>query len=178
MSRQKIIRRLLYLRNWEFLNIFLLPAFLYSTLVRLKTPNWQPFAYGMFVLCLILAQGTFYWHLKLQSVYKNTLDLPSYFKSMFSTFKWVNVALLSMYPIFMIGNCIVSFLPFQVSFWSNALFAFVILEQINYYHYQLSHDNLNDIRFFIKHKKIRRAPLYIDLQRASKQVREHNKTCA
>jgi len=172
MSRQKIIRRLLYLRNWEFANIFLLPAFLYFTLVRLNIPDWQPFAYSMFVLCVILAQGTFYWHLKLQSVYKNTLDLPSYFKQTFTTFKWMNVTLLSMYPIFMIANRITPFIPFQVSFWSNALFVFVILEQINYYHYQLSHDNLSDIRFLIKYKRIRRSPLYVDLQRASNRVQE------
>lgn len=170
MSRQTIIRRLRYLRNWEFPNIILLPAFLYFSLVRLKTSNWQPFAYSMFVLCIILAQGTFYWHLKLQSVYKNTLDLPSYFKQMFSAFKWINIALLSLYPILMIGNRITPFIPFQASFWSNALFVFVVLEQINYYHYQLSHDNLNDIRFLIKNKKIRRSPLYVDLQRASKQI--------
>lgn len=172
MSRHNIIRHLLYLRNWEFVNILLLPAFLSFTLIRLKTPNWQPFAYSMFVLCIILAQGTFYWYLKLQSVYKNTQDLPSYFKQTFSAFKGVNVALLSMYLVFMIGNRITTFIPFQVSFWSNALFVFVILEQINYYHYQLSHDSLNDIRFLIKHKRIRRSPLYVDLQRASKRVPE------
>jgi hypothetical protein len=172
MSRQNIIRRLRYLRNWEFINIFLLPAILYFTLMRQKTPNWQPFAFGMFVICIILAQGTFYWHLKLQSVYKNELVLPSYFERAFSLFKWVNVALLSIYPILMIANRITPLVHFQTSFWSNALFLFALLEQVNYYHYQLSHDNLNDIRFLIKHKKFRRSPLYVDLQRTSKRVPE------
>ena len=169
MNRQTIIRRLRYLRNWEFFNIFLLPALL---LTRLRTPNWQPYAYSMFVLCAILAQGAFYWHLKLQSVYKNTSDLPSYFMWTFSNFKRINIVLLFMYPIFMIINSFTSLIPFQTSFWSNALFAFAILEQINYYHYQLSHDNLNDLQFLIKHKKIRKSPLCVDLQRVSKQIRE------
>lgn len=174
MSRQNIIRRLLYLRNWEFMNIFLLPAFLYFTLNRLQTSNWPPFAFGMFVICVILAQGTFYWHLKLQSVYKNEPELPSYFGRTFSFFKWVNVILLSFYPVLMIGSRITSLIPFRISFWSNALFLFAILEHVNYYHYQLSHDNLNDIRFLIRHRKIRRSPLSIDLQRTSKRVAERN----
>jgi hypothetical protein len=110
----------------------------------------------------------------LQSVYKNELELPSYFGRTFSFFKRVNVILLSFYPVLMIASRITSLIPFRISFWSNALFLFAILEHVNYYHYQLSHDNLNDIRFLIRHRKIRRSPLSIDLQRTSKQVAERN----
>ena len=172
MIRQNIIRRLLYLRNWEFINIFFLPACLYSALTSLKVQDWQPYVYGMFVICSILAQGVFYWHLKLQVVRKKETALPVYFNRLFSLFKWTIVVLLSIYPVLVICGPITSFIIFRVSVWSNAIFLFAILEYINYYHYQLSHDNLNDIRFLMKHKKLRRSPLNVDLQKNQGQSRK------
>jgi len=172
MRRQNIIHRLLYLRNWEFVNIFLLPSCLYFTLTLLKVQNWQAYAFSMFVICVVLAQGVFYWHLKLQTIYKNKIALPSYFHQIFSVFKWANVVLLSIYPVLIIGSKITALINFRVSIWSNTIFLFAIIEYINYYHYQLSHDNLNDIRYLMKHKKIRRAPLYVDLQKHKEQIRK------
>jgi len=174
MNRQNLIRRLLYLRNWEFINIFFLPICLYISLNSIKVQQWQPYVFSIFVLCVILAQGTFYWHLKLRTIYKSGIGLPSYFHQFFSFFKWVNVVLLFIYPVLIISNKITSLINFQVSAWSNALFLFVILEYINYYHYQLSHDNLNDICYLIEHKKIRRSPLYIDLQKDKERARKQN----
>lgn len=69
------------------------------------------------------------------------------------------------YPILVASNKLLSPIDFQASLWSNGIFLFAILEYVNYYHYQLSHDNINDIRYLIKHRKIRRSPLYVDLQR-------------
>jgi len=165
MNRQNIVRRLLYLRNWEFANIFLLPLFLYISLRTSDVEDWRPYAVGIFIVCFILAQGSFYWHLKLQSVYRNKLTLPSYFRRTFSAFKWVNIVLLLTYPLLVVLSRGFSLFDFQASFWSNAIFVFAILEYVNYYHYQLSHDNLNDIRYLILHRKIRPSPLSIDLQK-------------
>ena len=58
---------------------------------------------------------------------------------------------------------------FQASIWSNLLFLFAVLEYINYYHYQLSHDNMNDLRYLFKYKKIRRSPLFMDMLRNQKR---------
>lgn len=174
MNRQNIINRLLYLRNWEFINIFLLPVCLYITLASLKVQNWQPYAFSVFIICVILMQGTFYWHLKLRAILKNETTLPSYFSQTFSIFKLVNIVLLSIYLVLIISSQTISFTNFQVTVWSNAIFIFAILEHINYYHYQLSHDNLNDINYLIRHKKIRRSPLCIDLQKNKERVLKQN----
>jgi len=167
MSRQHIIKRLLYLRNWEFANIFFLPLCLYLSLTTLKVEHWQPYALSCVFVCVIFAQGTLYWHLKLQTIYKNTLALPPYFYRTFSTFNQGNIIMLLSYPVLMLLNPTTALITFQTSVWSHALFLFAILEYINYYHYQLSHDNMNDIRFLLRHKKIRRAPLYVDLHRGN-----------
>jgi len=170
MSRQYLIRRLLYLRNWEFANIFLLPACIYLTLTSFKVQEFQPYTFSVILLCLILAQGSFYWHLQLRAIQRNTTELPSFFYPTFSLFRRANVVLMAIYPILVIGNPMTTFIHFQTSLWSNALFVFVLLEHVNYYHYQLSHDNLNDSRFLMEHKKIRKSPLWVDLQRAQKKT--------
>ncbi len=162
MNRQNIIRRLLYLRNWEFANIFILPIAMYAILKSLNINNWWAYIFTISIVCFILAQGVFYWHLKLQSIYKNQLALPAYFNSTFTTFKWINIILLFLYFLGVIFTQ-----RFQDSLGSNLIFIFAIAEHINYYHYQLSHDNLNDIRYLLRHKKIRRSPLFIDLQKTN-----------
>ncbi len=174
MLRQNIIRRLRYLRKWELINIFYLPLCLYIALKVREVEHWQPYALSMFVLCLVLAQAVFYWHLKLQTIGHNQVAFPPYFNRLFSFFKWADIGLLSIYPIFMLSSQITALIDFRVSLWSNALFLFAILEYINYYYYQLSHDNLNDIRFLLRYKKIRRSPLYVDLQDTQERSQRKN----
>lgn len=168
MRHQNIVNRLLYLRNWEFINVFLLPIYLYVILASSGVENWQPYAFSTFIVCFILIQGTFYWHLKLRSVIKNENSLPFYFRQTFSFFNLSNIALLTIYLITAASGKFLFVMDFQASFWANAIFLFAVLEYINYYHYQLSHDSMNDIRYLLRHKKIRRSPLYIDLQRSKK----------
>ena len=168
MNRQNIIQRLLYLRNWEFINIFFLPVCLYLSLTSRKVQHWQAYVFSMFVICAILAQGVYYWHLKLQTINKNSSALPAYFYKIFSFFKWADVILLSLYLLLVFLSRITTRVDFHVSIWSNLLFLFAILEYINYYHYQLSHDNLNDIRYLLKYKKIRKSPLSMDMKQNQK----------
>jgi hypothetical protein len=168
MSRQNIIRRLLVLRNLEFFNIFWLPLCLYVALASRNVLHWLPYGFSMFVICVILVQGVFYWHLKLQTITKNGRALPPYFYQLFSFFKWADVLLLLIYPMLIFGSQITALVNFQVSIWSNLLYLFAAIEYINYYHYQLSHDNLNDLRYLFKHRKIRRSSLFMDMQRNQK----------
>lgn len=172
MNHPNIVKRLLYLRNMEFINIIILPICLYVVLVSLKIQNWQPYAFSLFIICFILMQGTFYWHLKLQEITKTeTTSLPNNYQ-IFSFFKIANVVLLSIYPILIVFGQIKLLINFQVTVWSNAIYIFAILEHINYYYYQLMHDNMNDINYLIKHKKIRRSPLFTDLQKIKARVRK------
>jgi hypothetical protein len=165
MSRPNLIRRLKMLRNLEFFNIFWLPVCLYIALVSRNVLHWQPYVYGMFLICIVLAQAVLYWHLKLQTLSKTGAGFPAYFHALFSFFKWADVTLLFIYPLLVFGSQFAPSLNFQASIWANLLFLFAALEYTNYYHYQLSHDNLNDHRYLLKHRKIRRSALFMDLQR-------------
>jgi hypothetical protein len=164
MSRQNIIRRLLVLRNLEFFNIFWLPICLYVALASRNGLHWQPYVYGMFLICAVLAQGVFYWHLKLQTISKTGTTFPNYFYALFSFFKWADVVLLLIYPVLIFGSQIIPLVNFYASIWANLLFLFAVLEYTNYYHYQLSHGSLNDLRYLFKHGKIRRSPLFMDMR--------------
>lgn len=164
-NRQIIIRRLLYLRNWEFINIFFLPVCLFVALTARQVGHWQPYGFSMFAICAILAQGTIYWHLKLQTITKREKTLPAYFLPLFSLFKWADVVMLAIYPILTFFSQATSLINFQATLWSNLMLLFAGLEYINYFYYQLSHDNMSDIRFLLKYKKIRRSPLFMDMQK-------------
>lgn len=169
MDREHVIRRLRYLRNWEFANIFLMPIFTCMILVVYWGKGWQSYVLSVWIVSYILAQGTFYWHLKLQSVQKCRSALPSYFHRLFTFFKWSNIALLALFLILALGGWLLPGLHFQVTLLSAALFGLGALELVNYYYYQLSHDNTNDIRYLLKYKKLRRSPLWVDLRKTGRE---------
>ena len=170
MKRQKLINRLRYLRNFEFINIFFLPGCLYFILSTVGTVHWMYYIVSMFVICFILAQGVLYWHLKLQSVRRDERALPSYSYQIFRLFRWVNVLLLAVYPALFFVDRSSTDIDFGASIWSHLIYIFSILEYVNYYHYQLSHDSMNDIRYLMRHRKIRRSPLWKDMQQTKGQL--------
>lgn len=162
MTQSPLIKRLTQLRNLEFFNIFFLPLCLYYVLSVRQVTNWQPYAYGMFLVCFILAQGVYYWHLKLHEV-KKIAELPTHFLKTFTTFKILNFLLILFFPILGILAKVISGFQFQISIWSVLIHIFAILEFINYYYYQLSHDTKNDLKYLIQHKRLRQSLLSKDI---------------
>jgi hypothetical protein len=51
---------------------------------------------------------------------------------------------------------------------SASLLAFATVEHVNYSAWQLMHDNVNDLRYLRRHRRLRRAPLAEDLRRSSR----------
>lgn len=172
MDREHVIRRLRYLRNWEFVNIFLMPVFIYISLAVLWGKDWLAFGLGAFIISFILAQGAFYWHLKLRCVQENRAALPPYFHRLFTFFKRSNLALIALYPILAVAGWLLPGLHFRAPVLAHFVYGFGVLEQVNYYYYQLSHDNANDIRYLLKYKRLRRSPLWVDLRKTGKEKAE------
>jgi bacteriorhodopsin len=77
--RQAIIRRLMVLRNLEFFNIFWLPICLVVALTSRNVLHWQPYAYGMFLICAVLAQGVFLLAPKTSNHLQNRNNFPRLF---------------------------------------------------------------------------------------------------
>ena len=163
MLKQNLIKRLRSLRNLELFNIVWLPACLYVILSPVDHVNWPAYALAMACVCIMLAQGALYWHVKLHTVLKYRASLPAWAYRIFPVCKRADMAVLSLYPILYAAGRFSTHIEFEVSFWSNAVYVFAVLEYVNYYYYQLSHDNKNDIRYLMINKKIRRAPLWKDM---------------
>lgn len=161
--KNNLIKRLTQLRNLELFNIFFLPICLLIVLKSRAINNWQPYAYSMFIICFILAQGVYYWHLKIREV-KKISELPSHFFMTFTNLKILNFLLILLFPILGVIAKVISEFQFQISIWSMILFVFAILEFINYYYIQLSHDSKNDLQYLFRHKRLRQSMLYKDLR--------------
>lgn len=159
------MERLRYLRNWEFLNIFLLPACLAVVVISLELPTWLLYSCSVFLICLVLAQGTLYWHLKLRTIDTVTQRLPAYFHRLFTRFKRTNGILIAGYLPLFVYMLSTHQTQGDEPIWATVFWLFALLEHINYYHYQLMHDTTNDMRYLLRYKRLRHAPLATDLAR-------------
>lgn len=167
MNQKRVMQRLYTLRKLELLNIFLLPAVLALNLYGVA--NWQPYAYNMAIVCIILGQGTLYWHLKIIALEKGSRQFPPWFYPLFRTFWWLNAVLLLGYLLYITRQYASGTGAETFTIWSHLLWLFALLEQINYYHYQLSHDNWEDLRYLHQFKKLRKSPLRTDLERQARR---------
>lgn len=51
--------------------------------------------------------------------------------------------------------------------WTPALLAGAVLEQINYFHYQLMYDTRAAVAYLLRHRRLRKAALGIDIARSA-----------
>lgn len=157
--------RLKHLRSREGLVAILLPAVIaWSWWDRGGDVAWGLRLAALALLAYILIQGTFYWHLKLRSLEGQT-PLPSYFRGVFTGFKWSNLVA--------IGALLAS--PLLVDRtsvsgpdlgWTAGLLAGAVLEHINYYHYQLMYDTRASFGHLLRNGRLRKAALGTDIARS------------
>jgi hypothetical protein len=164
---QTLISRLQYLRGREALAAAVLP-----TVISWKW--WREggdIAWGMRIAALsllvyILVQGTLYWHLKLRSM-MGQAALPARFSQVFRGFKWSNLAIGGvLLVVLLLGQNSLSEADMQ---WSIGLLLAALLEQINYYHYQLMYDTRAAFDYLRRQGRLRKAALGIDIARAAKK---------
>lgn len=115
------------------------------------------------IVSLILLQGMFYWHLKLKCVKNRRSRLPSYFHKTFVTFRSLNLLFLGSFVLLSVFVLPGSNAGTDWVFVTWGLFALAVLEHINYYHYQLMHDNAQDMVYLWRHRRLRRSSLALDL---------------
>jgi len=166
--------RLKYLRSREALAAILLPAVIvWRWSDRGGDVAWSLRIAALWLLAYILVQGTLYWHLKLRSL-ENQTPLPSYFRALFLGFKWSNlIAIAAMLMVLlMIDRNTVTDADIG---WTVGLLAGAVLEQINYYHYQLMYDTRASFGHLLRNRRLRKAALAIDILRyGSKGARVAN----
>jgi hypothetical protein len=158
--KSKLVKRLRYLWTWELFDSFFLPALAIIIARVAKSPLGLFTIYSTALVALILWQGTAYWWLKLQAI-KTDSRISSKHLRWFSVLKKVNWGLIGLLPLLLVlkvlaGNASSSSLDVIAGL---GFYGLALLEQINYYHYQLMYDYPPDWRRLVEEKKLKRSSL-------------------
>ncbi|MES3021281.1 MAG: hypothetical protein V4857_06815 [Pseudomonadota bacterium] len=161
-----IMKRMHYLRNMEALAAIALPVVFVWDWGKPSSapPAWELRIPALFMLSYLLLQGAWYWHLKIVSV-EGRKPLPAYFYPLYRRFKWSNALLLA--AVFGM-LCVAANRGAALADlgWAGGMLAGALLEQINYYHYQLMYDTRAALAHLRRNGRLRKAALAIDLGRA------------
>lgn len=161
---QTLHARMAYLRTAELLTAFALPVVLSFYWYREALPiDWTMRLVPMLLVSCILLQGALYWQLK-QQVVGLRHRLPDYFPRLYRSFQYLNVLMIVGAAGFIAvktgGGTTTADLG-----WAWGLLGFAVLEQINYYHYQLMYDTGRSFAYLRRNGRLRRAALGLDLAR-------------
>lgn len=122
------------------------------------------------LVAMILAQGAFYWHVKLGSV-RRGVPLPAAYCRLL---RGLRASALGGF-VAAVGGTGAAYLagPGRIVDLAcrGALLAFAALEYVNYYHWQLEHDSAADWAYLLRFRRLRRAPLAMDLARICRDPR-------
>ncbi|MFJ7746909.1 hypothetical protein [Peribacillus sp. NPDC097295] len=120
-----------------------------------------PPIYAFVLLEFILLQGSLFWFLKWkQAKQKKYVQLPYTQLRMFLLFKKINFVLIVIGALVLVYQII----KFPAGhYWFAFLYAFAIIEHINYYHIRLSYQTLDEIKEFLRQKKFRSSILAKEL---------------
>ncbi|OZI10469.1 general stress protein [Bacillaceae bacterium SAS-127] len=170
--KRNIEKRLSYLYTGEsfavvmFVVVSYFINFAYPTLHLYSLYSfWASFL----LLEFLLLQGSVYWYVKLKRLKtKNTSVTPIWLVQWLKKLQKVNIGLMIAGGILFVVDVLTwhPSLPTGL-FVAGFIYVFACLEYINYYHIQLSYDNLSDIRYLLKSKRLKQACMSKDFKRIS-----------
>ncbi|RHW34047.1 general stress protein [Lysinibacillus yapensis] len=168
--KSNLEKRFKYLYTGErFAIILFIPL---SCLINYTYPNLQLYSLLSFwisfcLLLFILIQGTYYWHSKWKRlITEKKSKTPIKTVRLLKKMKTINIVIIISSIILFIIDILVHYpnLPIKGLLINGFIFIFAILEFINYFYIQLSYDNLSDIKYLIKTKKLKRSCLSKDFK--------------
>jgi hypothetical protein len=158
--KEKLIKRLRYLWTWELFDSFFLPAVVIITACVTQQPIGLVTFYSAGLVAWQLWQGAAYWRLKLRAV-KTGSPIAAKHLRRFAALKRVNWALIGALPVLLVGKGLTGAV-FRSSLdrvVGLGFYALAVLEQVNYYHYQLMYDYPSDWQYLIAHKALKHSSL-------------------
>lgn len=161
-ARHALQRRLTYLRNWELLNVVLIPAGV--ALMWRSTGDaataWRLRWIGLVFVSLLLLQGAAYWHVKLRMIRLRARAAPIWFRPVFSSLRRIN-------PLMLLGTAaymaVVDDTAMIDRVWGLVVLTLAYVEHVNYFDWQLMHDTDADVAYLRRYRRLRRSPLRRDL---------------
>jgi len=122
--------------------------------------------YCILLVAMILFQGAWYWKLRLKELEGHSVTPASAWMRFMQWKRW-NVILLAIAPVVAALQWLLSggrFAPEAHFLWSAAALVFAVLEHVNYYHVQLTHDTLPDLKRLFRERRLKEAQLAKDLR--------------
>lgn len=167
MSKQALIKRLRSYYPMEKAHAFLTFPLLTMYVIYTNALAEIIFLiYGLLICIYILFQGQYYWKLKLYSLTGKVFNQHESIQ-FFKKAKTINILLITFMPLIFIIQLYINQWSFElkdVFVWSLIANIFAIAEYINYYHKQLMIDNMADLNYIFKNKKLKVASLKKDLE--------------
>ena len=120
--------------------------------------NWIARAYSVGIVVWILIQAVVFWRWKLSLLAQEERTLPALVVLRFRWFKHLNWILIGAFPlVVLVAWLLTGGRLRQADVGLGLLFLLgAIVEQINYYHYQLMYfDSRYDWRYLMQHKRLR-----------------------
>lgn len=134
--------------------------------VKFGFPDTLFLTYGLFLMTVILFQGQHYWKLKLYRLTHKHFDQHKSIE-LFKKCRRLNILLIALIPIiFFVQLCLNQWAikPENLLVWAVAANVFGVLEHINYYHRQLMIDNVADVQYLVRNRKLKIASLKKDIE--------------
>jgi hypothetical protein len=165
MSKKYIINRLKWYYPLERFNAFFFTGVLFYVLYKYVFLDTIFLNYGLLIVISILFQGQHYWKLKLWRLTQKEFSQKNNIQ-LFNKFRKINVVLIYSIPIVFLLQLLLNnwtIKPENFLGWAISANILGILEHINYYNRQLMIDNIYDLKYLIRNKKLKIASLKKDL---------------
>lgn len=167
MSKKALIKRLSWYYPMERMHAFI--TFPLLTIYLLFTNSLLDIIfllYGLALCIVILVQGQHYWKFKLDRLTGKPFDQNKKL-TFFRNSKKVNLIMIGFIPILFIIQLYLAQWTIKAD---NLMFLgvianiFGVLEHINYYNRQLMIDNISDLNYIVRNRKLKTASLAKDLR--------------
>ena len=159
-GNRRLARRLRSLWTLELFDSFFLPGVLLLSSCQLDQALGLFSASSAALVAWLLWQGSAYWWLKLRALRQGT-RIPAETLRSFRVLRPVNWVLIGLVPVLLVvsglvGPGISSLLDLVAG---AGFYSLAVLEQVNYYHYQLMYDCPPDWRTLVERKRLMRSSL-------------------
>lgn len=158
MDHYKLAKRYRSLWTGEAASILLFVIlFLYYAQTDGQWSNWIVRTYSLVVVILILIQGSVWWIWKLRILQASQHTMPMAILRRFAWLKKANWFLICLFPLVFILKWLVTNSLWSTNdvWWGTLFMVGALLEQINYYYYQLMYDNRYDWAYLRQQRRLR-----------------------
>ena len=166
MGKEKLVERLSWYYPLERFHTFVTVPFLIGFLIYYYGFEKTVLINSGLILCsAILYQGQLYWGIKLRKITGKEIDNDYYLKK-FEKWTRTNPILLSSIVLTLPVHLILKeFKTDSFLFWGLFAHFFYVLEYVNYYKKQLMYDNINDFKYLLINRKLKKSSLLKDMQK-------------